>query len=96
VVISLTDHEGKPRFGKQIAHLVWISTHSRSRAHCMPIEAAPLRTGWPVGAFHSLPGTRRTRRRGRGLPRELCRCAAAVVAVRKDLLQSSEAGAAEP
>lgn len=82
--------------GTQIAHLVRISTNSTSRKWCMPREAAPLRRGWPVGAFHSPPGTRRTPRQGRGLLQEPCPRAAAVVAVRKDLLQSSRAGAAEP
>ena len=95
VVNSLTDHEGKPLFGKQIARLVWISTHSTSRTCCMSREAVPLRRGWPVGASHLLPGTHRTRHRERGLLREPCRRAAAVVAIQKDLLQSSGAGAAE-
>lgn len=51
-----------------------------------------LRRGWSVDAFHFLPGTHRTQRRGRGLLQERCPRDVAVV-VRKDLLQSSWANA---
>lgn len=56
-----------------------------------------LRRGWSVDAFHLLPGTHRTRRRGRGLLQERRPRDAAVV-VRRDLVQSSwaNAGAVEP